>query len=327
MSANEEASTIIDVEELQAQGISAQDITKLRTAGYATVVGVMQATRRQLVKVKGLSEVKVEKIKDAASKLCPQTFLTGAECALRREKVVSISTGSAQMDAMLGGGIQTGSTTEVYGEFRTGKTQLAHTLCVTSQLPVDMGGGEGKVAFIDTEGTFRPDRIRQIAERFNVDAQAALENIVVARAHNSEHQMELITALAAKFAEEQGAYRLLIIDSILALFRVDYSGRGELSERQQKLNQMLSRLNRISEEFQCAIFLTNQVQSSPDASAMFAGGDKKPVGGHVMAHASQTRLFLRKGRGEERVAKLADSPDQPEGEATYCIKPGGIQDA
>ncbi|GAA5890153.1 hypothetical protein JCM6882_009243 [Rhodosporidiobolus microsporus] len=327
MSATEDTSTIIDVEELQAQGISAQDITKLRTAGFATVVGVMQATRRQLVKIKGLSEIKVEKIKDAAAKLCPQTFLTGAECAIRREKVVSISTGSAQMDAMLGGGIQTGSTTEVYGEFRTGKTQLAHTLCVTCQLPIDMGGGEGKVAFIDTEGTFRPDRIRAIAERFNVDAQAALENIVVARAHNSEHQMELITALAAKFAEEQGAYRLLIIDSILALFRVDYSGRGELSERQQKLNQMLSRLNRISEEFQCAIFLTNQVQSSPDASAMFAGGDKKPVGGHVMAHASQTRLFLRKGRGEERVAKLADSPDQPEGEATYKIAPGGIMDA
>ncbi|GAA5949226.1 hypothetical protein JCM10213_008249 [Rhodosporidiobolus nylandii] len=322
MSNNEDTNTIIDVEELQGQGISAQDITKLRTAGFATVVGVIQATRKQLTKIKGLSEIKVEKIKDAASKLCPQSFLTGAECALRRENVVSISTGSAQMDAMLGGGIQTQSTTEVYGEFRTGKTQLAHTLCVTCQLPIDMGGGEGKVAFIDTEGTFRPDRIKSIAERFNVDAQAALENIVVARAHNSEHQMELITALAAKFAEEQGAYRLLIIDSILALFRVDYSGRGELSERQQKLNQMLSRLNRISEEFSCAIFLTNQVQSSPDASAMFAGGDKKPVGGHVM-----TRLFLRKGRGEERVAKLADSPDQPEGEATYKIAPGGIMDA
>ncbi|BGP25584.1 meiotic recombination protein DMC1 [Rhodotorula toruloides] len=318
---------ILDVDALQQQGISAQDIAKLRTAGYATVLGVVQATRKCLTKVKGLSEIKVDKIKVAANTLCPQTFLTGAECALRREKVVFVSTGSASLDALLGGGVQTGSITEVYGEFRTGKTQLSHTLCVTSQLPLDMGGGEGKVAFIDTEGTFRPDRVKSIAERFGVDPQAALENVVVARAHNSEHQMDLITALAAKFAEEQGAYRLLIVDSILALFRVDYAGRGELSDRQQKLNQMLSRLTRISEEFQCAIFLTNQVQSSPDASAMFAGGDKKPVGGHVMAHASATRVYLRKGRGEERVAKLADSPDMPEGEATYKITVGGIMDA
>ncbi|KAL8287000.1 hypothetical protein RQP46_004006 [Phenoliferia psychrophenolica] len=328
----------VDIDSLQEHGISAQDLTKLKAAGYATVLGVIQATRKSLTKIKGLSEIKVDKIKasrcrrpqlpgcsnqsrfstlqDAANKVSPQVFITGAECAVRREKVISITTGSKSFDAMLGGGIQTQSMTEVYGEFRTGKTQLCHTLCVTAQLPVDMGGGEGKVAYIDTEGTFRPDRIKAIAERFNVDPVAALENIVFARAHNSEHQMELITQLAAKFAEEQGVYRLLIVDSILALFRVDFSGRGELADRQQKLNQMLSRLTRISEEFNVAIFVANQVQSDPGANAMFAGADKKPIGGHVMAHASATRVYLRKGRGEERVAKLADSPDQPEGEAS-----------
>ncbi|CAH7682741.1 RecA protein, partial [Phakopsora pachyrhizi] len=209
--------------------------------------------------------------------------------------------------------------------FSCGKTQLCHTLCVTTQLPTDVGGGGGKVAYIDTEGTFRPERIRTIAERFEMEPEAALDNIIIGRAANSEHQMELIVQLAAKFAED-GDFKLLIVDSILALFRVDFSGRGELSERQQKLNQMLARLTRISEEFNICIFLTNQVQADPGAASMFSGADKKPVGGHVLAHACSTRIALRKGRGDERVAKLCDSPDMPEGEASYKITAGGIED-
>ncbi|KAK9368285.1 DNA recombination and repair protein Rad51, partial [Lipomyces kononenkoae] len=217
------------------------------------------------------------------------------------------------------------SITEVFGEYRCGKTQLAHTLCVTTQLPKSMGGAEGKVAYIDTEGTFRPERLRDIAERFGVEPDQVCDNISYARALNSEHQMELIEKLGSTFAD--GSYRLLIVDSIMAQFRVDYCGRGELNERQQKLNQMLGRLNRLSEEYNVAVFMTNQVQSDPGASALFAAADgRKPVGGHVLAHASATRIMLRKGRGEERVAKLQDSPDMPEREATYCIGEGGIQD-
>ncbi|KAL7005450.1 Meiotic recombination protein dmc1 [Cystobasidiomycetes sp. EMM_F5] len=303
-----------DVEQLQEQGISAQDIAKLKSAGIATVKGVQQATRKTLCKIKGLSEIKVDKIKDAANKVSPTALMTGLEAAQRRSSVFFISTGSKAFDAILGGGIE------------SRKTQLAQTLCVMAQLPTEMGGASGKVAYIDTEGTFRPERIQAIADRFGVDGQAALDNIVVGRAHNSEHQMELINILAAKFAEED-CYRLLIVDSIMALFRVDYSGRGELSERQQALNKLLSRLTRIAEEFNVAVFITNQVQADPGASAIFATADKKAVGGHVLAHASATRLFLRKGRGEERIAKLADSPTMPESEATYKISAGGIEDA
>lgn len=163
----------------------------------------------------------------------------------------------------------TQSISEAYGEFRTGKTQLCHTLCLTTQLPPEMGGAAGKVAYIDTEGTFRPDRIRAIAERFGVDANAALENIAVARAWNSEHQAELLNVLAAKFAEEDGAFKLLIVDSIMALFRTDFCGRGELSERQQKLNQMLARLSRLACEFNVAVLLTNQVQADPGNTMAF----------------------------------------------------------
>ena len=159
----------------------------------------------------------------------------------------------------------------------------------------------------DAEGTFRPERIAQIAERFGVDPDTANENIIVARAENSEHQDELLRQLAENFAG--GEFRLLIVDSICTLFRTDYSGRGELSERQQKLNAHLRRLCQMAEEFNLTVFMTNQVQSDPGASALFAGADgRKPIGGHVVAHASTTRVLLRKGRGEERIAKISDSP-------------------
>lgn len=190
-----------------------------------------------------------------------------------------------------------------------------------------LGGANGKAAYIDTEGTFRPERIKQIASRFNLDPDEACENVIFARAYNSEHQMELITQLAARFAEEKGVYRVLIVDSIIALFRNDYSGRGELAERQQKLNQMLGRLMKIAEEFNMAVFITNQMCSDPGGGLTFVADPKKPIGGHVLAHASTTRLSLRKGRAENRIAKIYDSPDVPEAEAMYAIAVGGIIDS
>ncbi|CAG8512635.1 5456_t:CDS:10 [Ambispora leptoticha] len=308
-----------EIDELQNHGISAADITKLKSAGICTAI--QMTTRKNLCKIKGLSEAKVDKVKESASKLQTSSFITGTEFSFIRSKVLWISTGSKQLDALLGGGIPTMSITEAFGEFRTGKTQIAHTLCVTTQLPPSMGGANGKVAFIDTEGTFRPERIKSIAARFGIDQQAALENVLFARAYTSEHQMELIVEVAARFAEERGIYRLLIIDSIINLFRSDYSGRGELAERQQKLNIMLSRLVKIAEEFNVA------VQSDPGASMTFVSEPRKPIGGHVLAHASTTRIYLRKGRGEERIAKVYDSPDMPEAEAPYAISGGGIVDS
>ncbi|RCK63151.1 Meiotic recombination protein DLH1 [Candida viswanathii] len=318
--------TIQSVDLLQDLGINASDINKLKSAGVCSIASVLSTTRRNLTKIKGLSEVKVEKIKEAAGKLKTVGFVPATIVAELRNNVFTITTGSKQFDEVLGGGIQSMSITEVFGEFRCGKTQLCHTLCVAAQLPRDMGGAEGRVAYIDTEGTFRPDRIRAIAERFGVDPDTCLENISYARALNSEHQIELVEQLGNELAE--GTFRLLIVDSIMACFRVDYSGRGELNERQQKLNQHLSNLTRVAEDYNIAVFLTNQVQSDPGASALFAAADgRKPVGGHVLAHASATRILLRKGRGEERVAKLQDSPNMPEKECVYVIGDGGIKDS
>ncbi|CAO3701728.1 unnamed protein product [Rhizopus stolonifer] len=274
-----------EIDDLQAQGIGVADIVKLKSAGLCTVRGVQMMTKRALLKIKGLSETKVDKIKEAALKIQGPGFVTAKQVAIQREKVVKISTGSKQLDALLGGGIQTMSLTEAFGEYRTGKTQLAHTLCVQVQLSSEEGGANGKAAYIDTEGTFRPDRIVSIADRFGVDPEIILDNIVVARAWNSDQQMELVSELAAHFAEQKGVYRLMVIDSIISLFRCDYSGRGELADRQQKLNQMLNRLTKISEEYNIAVFMTNQVSADPGGGMTFVADPKKPVGGHVLAHA------------------------------------------
>lgn len=283
-------------------------------------------TRKEVMDIKGMSEAKVEKVLEAAQKLTGPKFLTGLEFLNKRKDVIRLSTGSTALDALLGGGVETMAITEVFGEFRCGKTQLAHTLCVTCQLPLSEGGGAGRACFIDTEGTFRPEKILEIAARFGVDPQEALDNISYCRVFNHEQQMELIPIVAAMFAEQ--CYRLLVIDSISATFRVDFSGRGELAERQQKLGKHLSSLTKLAEEFNVAVYISNQVISDPSGGmGTFVVDPKKPAGGHVMAHASQWRIYLRKGRGEVRIAKIYDSPSVAETECSFQLSNGGIVDA
>ncbi|XP_075429965.1 meiotic recombination protein DMC1/LIM15 homolog [Ascaphus truei] len=323
----DEESFFQDIDMLQKHGINAADIKKLKSVGICTVKGVQMTTKKAMCNIKGLSEAKVDKIKEASNKLIEPGFLTAFEYSTKRKMVFHVSTGSQEFDKLLGGGIESMAITETFGEFRTGKTQLSHTLCVTAQLPGVSGYTGGKVIFVDTENTFRPDRLRDVADRFGVDHNAVLDNVLYARAYTSEHQMELLDYVAAKFHEEGGIFKLLIIDSIMALFRVDFSGRGELAERQQKLAQMLSRLQKISEEYNVAVFVTNQMTADPGATMSFQADPKKPIGGHILAHASTTRISLRKGRGELRIAKIYDSPEMPENEATFAITAGGISDA
>ena len=317
--------TFQELEKLVEAGIPAADVSKLRAAGIFTVQGITMQCRKELVAIKGLSEAKVDKICETARKISFSGFISAKESMSRRMQVTRISTGCAAFDTLLGGGIESMSITEAFGEFRTGKTQIAHTLCVTAQLPKSMGGGNGKVAFIDTESTFRPERIRPIAERYGLDPDATLENIIVARAFTHEHQCQLLAMVAAKLSEDQ--FSLIIIDSITALFRVDFVGRGELAERQQKLGKMLSNLIKMAEEYNVAVYITNQVVSDPGGGSMFVADPKKPIGGHIMAHASTTRLSLRKGRGEQRICKIYDSPSLPETECVFAITEQGIAEA
>jgi meiotic recombination protein DMC1 len=246
-----------EIDKLQDSGIQAGDILKLKNAGCYTIESIMMKTKKDLIGIKGLSEAKVDKIVEAAYKICNCGFITGSESLIKRNEIIKLTTGSEALDKLLGGGVETNSITEAFGEFRSGKTQLCHTLCVTAQLPIKKGGGAGKVAYIDTEGTFRPEKIIKIAERFGLDGEQVLDNIIVARAFTHEHQMNLLINVVSKMAEE--TFRLLIVDSVTALFRVDFSGRGQLSDRQQKLGKYLSCLIKVAEEFNVAVFVTNQV--------------------------------------------------------------------
>lgn len=315
------------VGELQQHGINASDVNKLKDAGIGTVKGLLMLPMKNLLSIKGISEAKALKILEGANKIeNVDSFVTAFEYAQQRQQILKVTTGSQELNKLLGGGVESKSITEIYGEYRTGKTQLCHTLAVTCQLPIDHGGAAARVAWIDTEGTFRPERIREIAEARGLDGNAVLENIALCRAYNSDHQGRIIEACGALFADDSnGCFRLLIIDSIMALFRSDYSGRGELAERQQKLNQCLSKLTRLANEYNIAIVMTNQMTANPGAMAM--ADPNKPIGGHIIAHASAHRLYLKKGRGETRIARLADSCCNSEQDCLIQLSNLGISDA
>ena len=252
-------------------------------------------------------------------------FTTATEMHQRRSELISITTGSKQLDTLLAGGIETGSVTEIFGEFRTGKSQICHTLAVTCQLPFDMGGGEGKCLYIDTEGTFRPVRCLAVAQRFGLNGEEVLDNIAYARAYNSDHQLQLLQQASQMMCETR--FSLLVVDSAMALYRTDFAGRGELAPRQTHLAKFLRMLQRLADEFGIAVVITNQVVATVDAGPTgFNPDPKKPVGGHVLAHASTTRLSLRKGRGETRICKIYDSPCLPESDCMFAINEDGIGD-
>lgn len=314
-----------DIDKLQEQGVNVADIKKLKAEGLFTIASLVMSTRKTLAAIKGLSDNKIDKILSSAAKVQDFGFTTGSEIARKRKGMLKVTTGSSALDDLLQGGLESMGITEVFGEFRTGKTQLCHTMCVTAQLPSGQKGGNGKVVYIDTEGTFRPERIMAIAEKFGVDGGAVLENILYARAFTHEHQMKLLAGVAAKMIEDH--YSLVVVDSCTALFRVDFSGRGQLADRQQKLGQFMSKLQKISEEFNVVVLITNQVVSDPAGGMAFAANLPKPIGGNIMAHSSTTRLFLRKGRAEQRVCKIYDSPCLPESEAVFMLTEGGVANA
>jgi DNA repair protein RAD51 len=309
---------------LEGAGISKNDCAKLAEAGFLTVDSVAYATTAQLSKIKGLGDAKVAKLKESAQKLVPMGFTTAAEYHKQRQELIYMHTGSKELDKLLNGGIETGSITELFGEFRTGKTQLCHQLCVTCQLPLSAGGAEGKALYIDTEGCFRPDRLIAIAERYGLNGEDVLDNVAYARAYNSDHQLQLLTQAAAMMTESR--YALVVVDSATALYRTDYQGRGELASRQQHLALFLRALQRMADEFGVAVVVTNQVVAQVDGMS-FNPDPKKPIGGNIMAHASCTRLYLKKGRGETRTCKIYDSPNLPEADCQYAIHGDGIGDA
>jgi DNA repair protein RadA len=250
-----------------------------------------------------------------------KSFVTATSLYERRKGNERISTGARNFDDLLGGGIETRAVTEVYGEFGTGKTQLCHTLCVMVQQPRQAGGLEGGAIYIDTENTFRPERIVSIARARGLDPDRTLANIIVAKAYNSAHQ-ELILEETGHFIEENRV-RLVIVDSAVAHYRAEFLGRATLSERQQRLNKFMHVLVRLAETYGIAVVVTNQIQSSPDG---YFGDSARPTGGNVVAHTSTYRIYLKRSSGKNRIARIVDSPYHAEREVLFTLADKGIAD-
>jgi len=296
-------------------------LSKLRDAGFTSIETLAVTPVKELAARTGIPEDVAYKICDQARKLMNYGFVKAAELWEKRKDLQRCTTGSAKLDKILGGGIETQAMTELIGDYGVGKTQLCMTLSVLAQLPPEQGGLGASVIYMDTEGTFSPERVYQIASKRGLDGKKILDNIVVARAYTSDHQRFLIDCLFRKVPEEKA--KLVIVDSIISHFRGEYVGREELSMRQQLLNQYLHKLLRLSEAYNIAVVVTNQVQSNP---AMFSGPQERPAGGHVMAHACTHRVYIRRGKKGARVASVIDSPYLPEARASFIITAKGIED-
>ncbi|MEM5793031.1 MAG: DNA repair and recombination protein RadA [Candidatus Aenigmatarchaeota archaeon] len=302
-------------------GVGPKLAEKLIELGFTDPMALAVSSPGEIASILEIGQATATKIINNARQMLKMGFTTADEVWKQRQQMAKITTSSKNLDELLGGGIETQAITEVYGQFGSGKTQLGFQLAVNVQLPEDKGGLNGNCLFIDTENTFRPNRIIQIADALNLDPPKVLKNIFVARAYNSDHQMFLIEK--ANEMIEENNIKLIIVDSLTSHFRADFSGRGELAPRQQKLNKHLHALQRLADAYNLAVYVTNQVQANP---AILFGDPTSPAGGHIVAHQSTYRVYLRKSTGEKRIAKVMDSPDLPAGECVFRVLPEGIRD-
>jgi DNA repair protein RadA len=302
-------------------GVGPATSQKLRDLGYHTVESLAMATARELEPV-GVSEKKAFQIIDAARSAIGINFVRADELYKMRQSVLRLTTGSKALDKVVNGGLETQTITEFYGEYGSGKSQFCHQLCVNIQLPPERGGLSGGALYVDTENTFRLERIIQMAKFLGLDPEQVVKNIIYAEAFTSDHQMFLLEN--ADEIIKANNIKLLVVDSLTAHFRSEYIGREMLASRQQKLNKHMHKLISLARAFNCVAVVTNQVMAKPD---QFFGDATHPIGGHIVGHTSHTRIYLRRAsHGPVRIARLVSSPYLPEGEEILKVTENGIED-
>ncbi|ALG83005.1 DNA repair and recombination protein RadA [Halanaeroarchaeum sulfurireducens] len=331
-------------------GVGPATAEKLHDAGFDSYQSLAVASPGELSNTADVGESTAADIVQAAREAADVGgFETGSDVLERREQIGKLSWGVPEVDELLGGGVETQSITEVYGEFGAGKSQVTHQLAVTVQLPEEHGGLEGSAIFVDSEDTFRPGRIDDMVRGLPDEALEAtkeargiegplddddvmteliqdfLDHIHVAKAFNSNHQIllaEKAKEVASEHEDSEWPVRMLAVDSLTAHFRAEYVGRGELADRQQKLNKHLHDLLRMGDLYNTAVVVTNQVQSNPDA---FFGDPTKPIGGNILGHTSTFRIYLRKSKGDKRIVRLVDAPNLADGEAVMRVEGRGLK--
>lgn len=303
-------------------GVGEKTAEKLKNLGYSDPMVIAVSSPTELANIAEIGEATAAKIISTIREKLDIGYETADKILEKRTSVSKITTGSKNLNELLGGGVETQAITEAYGQYGSGKSQMAFQLAVSVQLPKDKGGLDGACLFVDTENTFRPERIVQIARAMKLEPEKILRNIFVARAFNTEHQILLIEKAPEMIEEKK--IKLVIVDSLTSHFRSDFMGRGELAGRQQKLNRHLHQLLRLADAYNLAVYITNQVMSDP---AMLFGDPTRPVGGNILGHMSTYRLYFRRGKEGTRICKVIDAPNIREGEAVFRVTEDGITDA
>ncbi|MFC7069994.1 DNA repair and recombination protein RadA [Halobaculum lipolyticum] len=338
-------------DDLQAlPGVGPATADKLVEAGFKSYQSLAVASPGDLGNTADIGESTAADVINGAREAADVGgFETGATVLERREEIGKLSWQIDEVDDLLDGGLETQSITEVYGEFGSGKSQVTHQMAVNVQLSRENGGLEGGCIFVDSEDTFRPERIDDMVrglddeiladelERREIegspDDEEAMEALVndfldyihVAKAFNANHQIllaEKANELASEQEDSEYPIRLLCVDSLTAHFRAEYVGRGELAERQQKLNKHLHELDKVGNLYNVAVLVTNQVAANPDS---YFGDPTQPIGGHILGHKSTFRIYLRKSKGDKRIVRLVDAPNLADGEAVMRVQDGGLK--
>lgn len=300
-------------------GVGPATAEKLSASGYEDLMSIAVATPGELVDASGVGEAAAKRIIAVARASLKMGFESGTDILKRRQSILKIPSGSSNLNNLLGGGFETGAIVECFGEYGSGKTQIAFDLAVQCQKQ----DPNAVAVFIDTENTFRPERIIELSKGAGLNPEKVLSNIKVARAYNSDHQMLLAEKVSDLITKQNLNVKVVVVDSLTAHFRAEYIGRGTLAERQQKLNKHMHELLRVADTNNVLVYVTNQVMARPD---VFFGDPTTAIGGHVVAHASTFRVYLRKGKKGSRVAKLVDSPNLPDGEAPFMVTTEGLID-
>jgi DNA repair protein RadA len=302
--------------ELCKLGVESDLLRSLEGSGFDSVEKLALTSPEDLARRLSLKLSTARQLIQSARDAITLNFRTALEMLEERQNVKRIPTGSKALDQILGGGVEVGAVTEFFGEYGSGKSQIAHQLCVNVQLVRD---GK-KAVFVDTEGTFRPERILQMARKVGENPERFLAGILVVRVYDTDQQMLAVRKLKEIVWPE---VELLVIDSISNLFRSEYGGRESLAERQQKLCRHLADLKTLAELNHLAVVVTNQVLARPE---VFFGDPTLPVGGNIVGHAITHRVYLKRGKGEMRTATVVDSPNLPCKSASFRITDDGISD-
>jgi len=293
-------------------GVGPSTAEKLSLSGFDNLLAIAVATIGEIVEASGVSEIVARKIIQAARASMDMGFMSGEEVMIKRQQVHKLQTHCEPFDALLEGGFESRAITECFGQYGSGKTQIGHLLAVNIQ----RDDPTAVAVYIDTESTFRPERIVQFAKGAGLDPDAVLRNIKVARAYNSDHQM-LLAEKIEELIKNGLNVKIIIVDSLTAHFRAEFVGRGTLADRQQKLNKHMHILSKLADMYNLVVYVTNQVMAKPDT---FFGDPTEAIGGNIVGHNSTFRIYLRKGKKGSRVAKLVDAPNIADGECAFYVK-------